>query len=162
MLIVGQTELFRFFWKRNGSFLTTGSATVQVRRRNGGATEYLQSDLTSWSATPANLSTTQSGNGFELALLIPSSAKGFNIVAIGTHSDAALPPLSEEHFVVSQTPDTTHDKVTDIHRDLELDPAYDVVYQTGAEHVYPTGTTADPVIEKSMTGTDPVTVHRTT
>lgn len=114
-MLVGLPETLEFEWRRNGSPVTTGSATYTVRRNSGSTVQYLQSDGTTFSTTPSSFTAAQTGNAFRASFTPPSNAKGYTIYVEGTHSDATLPPLGSEHYVTVLDMDGIAPQVTADH-----------------------------------------------
>jgi hypothetical protein len=99
---IGDHELIIRRWYKNGNDVTSGSADVAFVRNNSGTVEYLQQDESSWdTATYRHSMTFTPGLGWRLGIEIPSSMQSHNIVAVAEHSDPALPPLGEGHYVTS-------------------------------------------------------------
>jgi hypothetical protein len=85
--------------------IITGTATVKITRRNP-TVEYLQSDLTTWGATPVSHAASYiAAVGWTLVLDVPLSADGFYVTAELTHSDPDVVPWIETNFVTQQDED---------------------------------------------------------
>ena len=100
--------------------VTSGAASVQLWRVNGGAREYLQADLTTFDVTPFSHALTESGGVWELFFTVPSSMAGHHIVAEATHSDAELPPYYEDHRVTEYDIDDVWTKVDTIEQGSKM------------------------------------------
>lgn len=108
MWVVNKEEAVIRRWFKDGTEVTTGSATAAFLRNNAGTIEYLDNTGTSptWGTTRVEHSMTFSANtGWVYRIRVPSSADGFTVTAEATHSDADLHPLPESHYVTKSDVD---------------------------------------------------------
>lgn len=100
--IVAKPESLVFRPRVDGVDLSTGTATVRIRRNNAGTDEYWSGSA--WGGSSTFALTFVVGTGWRLSFTPPASAQGYTLTVEYAHSDGYLG--SEEHYVTVKDVDS--------------------------------------------------------